>query len=132
MANAKKPAPRVMKFQGDVSRLRYQLGGNPLFNTFRKGDKWADLQPGDLVECVEADDPPSGEEPVHFGTYEVLATYLLPLSNALDAHAALNSEVCHLTNVSARRSGLREVLGRVYSITTDHKFTVVYLRRKKK
>ena len=119
------PAQRVMEFVGESDE---DLGLDArLFNTFRVGKKWADIEEGDLISMLLVD----GDRREWVGDAVVLAMDEGNLDNMLDKHAGMNHATRSLRYAASQRTALALALTRAYGrrLTSDDVGVVVYLWR---
>lgn len=113
--------------------MRRMLFTNPTFldftegqNTFRKGDKWADLKIGETIEIATI----AGETETVVGTAKVVGIVLGKLTSMLGRHAHSNHETFSLGPNSFADDALFKILKQAYpDCSTEDIFTVVYLDR---
>ncbi len=114
--------PRVMGFlANDLGEAESELLG--IFNTFRMGRKWYDLDVGEGVAIsLNGETLP--------GTARVMAVHTGALEDMLAMHSGL-AYGCGSSTPSTRRQELRDVLARVYGsgVRDFEACTVVYLER---
>ncbi len=102
-----------------------------LFNTFRMGDKWADLEPGDTVDLVLTKYPDNAEHELNPRPAVVGAVCRGPLHDMLAMHSGLNHG-CSQSQPADRRIELWRILRDMYGIENvkdGDACVVVYLYR---
>lgn len=96
-----------------------------LFNTFRIGDKWADLEKLEELDLTVVD----GDDRWTLGRTVVLATDRGDLGDMLDKHVGLNHGVRHIPGAADQRLRLRNILEATYGrrLGDGEKCVVVYM-----
>lgn len=117
--------PRVMQFVGDLA----ELGLSGLFNTFRIGDKWADVN---VLEELTLQVIDGNNREVHIleEPAVVLSVHRGRLGEMLDLHTGINHGCCG-TSLTDRRIELRQALEQAYGrrLVDDEHCVVVYMTR---
>lgn len=116
--------------------MRRMLFTNPNFidftegqNTFRKGDKWADLKIGEKVEIALAG-VQHGEAETVVGEARVVGVVVGKLAGLLGRHAHNNHETFAMGPGAYADDALFKILRKIYPETsTEDLFTAVYLDR---